>query len=200
MYCYLCNHWHPREEESNVQRMEYSGEFLDINFDLNLGLFYALAYLAFNLSAGNFSLITRKWAVDGSRLSIDKVIQEVHVKQLMQLVRVTRVNTSQLSCFSTSSNFPFFVFFYHFQGVISGENNDANSAHLVMKIFNLFIWLGQLNSWICHSLSQWVSESGFDFSHFREHCRTVVHNVTDHDYNDYDTDYNDYNYYNDYKD
>ena len=39
VYCYLCNHWHPREEESNVQRMEYSGEFLDINFDLNLGLF-----------------------------------------------------------------------------------------------------------------------------------------------------------------
>ena len=60
VYCYLCNHWHPREEESNVQRMEYSREFLDINFDLNSGFFYALAYLAFNLSAGKLSLLSRK--------------------------------------------------------------------------------------------------------------------------------------------
>ena len=52
VYCYLGNHRHPREEESNVQRTEYCGEFLVINFDLNSGLFmHALAYLAFNLSA-----------------------------------------------------------------------------------------------------------------------------------------------------
>ena len=158
VYYYLCNHWHPREEESNVQSMEYCGEFLDINFNLNSGLFMQWHILLSIYLRLKLSFVIRKWVVDGSRLSIDKVIQVVQVKQLMQLVRVTRVNTSQLSCFSTSSNFPFFVFFYHFQGVVSGENNDANSAHLVMKIFHLFICPGQLNSWPCHSLSEWVSE------------------------------------------
>ena len=156
--------------------MEYCGEFLVINFDLNSGLFMQWHILLSIYLRLKLSFVIRKWVVDGSRLSIDKVIQVVQVKQLMQLVRVTRVNTSQLSCFSTSSNFPFFVFFYHFQGVVSGENNDANSAHLVMKIFHLFICPGQLNSWPCHSLSEWVSESCFDFSDFREHCRAVVDN------------------------
>ena len=76
MYCYLCNHWHPREEESKVQRMEYSREFLDINFDLNSGLFYALVIilLTIYLRISQVHFQGSEWLMV-FRLSIDKVIQ-----------------------------------------------------------------------------------------------------------------------------
>ena len=47
---------------------------------------------------------------------------------------------------------------------------------------------GQLNSWHCHSLINWLRDPSFDFS---------VHYNDYNDYNDYD-DYNDYNEYNEY--
>ena len=55
---------------------------------------------------------------------------------------------------------------------------SVNIVFVLLLLHIFFSCPGQLNRWPCHSLthslSESVSESGFDFSDFREHCRAIV--------------------------
>ena len=56
------------------------------------------------------------------------------------------------------------------------------------SFFNLFMFLAVQDSLIGDLVTHWLSDTPFDFSFFREHCRASV----DNDYYNYN-DYNDYN-------
>ena len=71
--------------------------------------------------------------------------------------------------------FLFFLSSFHFFLSTTCNQDYLKSLFLTFLVFDPFFSCpGQLNRWPCHSVSEWVSESGFDFSDYREHCRAVV--------------------------